>query len=475
MFSLFSDDKIDPIDELMLEYRLNQLLIQIYFKEKKFDEMVKMIENCRQILNENANFQGKFDTKLLDKWSVLAEAERSHNQVKQLHVMEKFKELSALISNLVANGIQSETFSLTKQLEIQLESLWHQKRFSECLKWSEIMLWESIIKCKGDKLKITSTSKQSVAFALSYLNELLPVLDCASVLSEHINRLIQSLIYLIDFQLTTENKKAVFNVTSLFECFTTSVEKSWNFEENVYSFLLIMFREIHGFLADKSQCNRNASAFLLFVFDFICNLWQKNAIDSNDVLHEFCYEKCLKQVTKCLFNYPEQNVIFKHHKCKMWKKLTWPRATQLLEVYRKDLLEQKPIEMSFQEKRVVFEIIDSIDNSLSAIIQSEVVKLKENIENDKMFSGEGDLDSLTSQVKEIFFIAGSILMERKFSEADVDQMIQYFMTDLALNPLRKESWINLCELKMVQFESMIQQFDANGYANALDILTFIFL
>lgn len=264
---------------------------------------------------------------------------------------------------------KSLVLNIHGQIQMLLESLWCQEKYTECLKWMEKCLCYGVDEFLSAPVHHPRRKEwaETINFIFTYFEALLEQEedDILYTLDEYLARLVQTLTRVVTHQLDTavENNKScpshLLNVQIPWVILYPIVQRTDDLNsiarkkaltiaqegdglgiksiiyESMPNSVSLLFTS-HDFLGRKKWCSRDDSKYLLKILDEITPRLRSPELEhSREIIMEM-----LEQTTYCLYGYPPKKVRSKHieeHDTKPID-LSWERAIQLFDIYRPDNL-----------------------------------------------------------------------------------------------------------------------------------------
>lgn len=284
---------------------------------------------------------------------------------------------------------KSLVLNIHGQIQMLLESLWCQEKYSECLKWMEKCLCYGVDEFLSAPVHHPRRKEwaETINFIFTYFEALLDQEDDDILysLDEYLSRLVQTLTRVVTHQLDTvvENKSSspthLLNVRIPWVILYPIVQRTDDLNsiarkraltfaqegdglginsiiyESMPNSVSLLFTS-HDFLGRKKWCWRDESKYLLKILDEITPRLRSPELEhSRDIIMEM-----LEQTTYCLYGYPPKKIRSKHieeHDTKSIE-LSWERAIQLFDIYRPDNLPE------FNSYK-----LESISSDMEALLQ----------------------------------------------------------------------------------------------------------
>lgn len=301
----------------------------------------------------------------------------SLRNTKAMYLAGEYEELAEILkqsiyysSSIKGDLGKSLVLNIHGQIQMLLESLWCQEKYSECLKWMEKCLCYAVNEFLATPVHHPRRKEwaETINFIFTYFEALLEQEEdeILYTLDEYLARLVQTLTRVVTHQLdtTVEGNKSnspshLLNVQIPWVILYPIVQRTDDLNsvarkkalslaqegdglgirstsyESMPNSVSLLFTS-HDFLGRKKWCSRDDSKYLLKILDEITPRLRSPELEhSREIIMEM-----LEQTTYCLYGYPPKKLRSKHieeHDTKTID-LSWERAIQLFDIYRPDNL-----------------------------------------------------------------------------------------------------------------------------------------
>uniref|UniRef100_A0A1A9VR67 Calcineurin-binding protein cabin-1 MEF2-binding domain-containing protein n=1 Tax=Glossina austeni TaxID=7395 RepID=A0A1A9VR67_GLOAU len=402
------------------------------------------------------------------------------NRIPKLFESGEWQQLAEIIMKAIEssnNDYENEFWfkDFTVQVQILLQSFWNTCSYENCFIWSEKCLHYII----ANLLAETRASRQKQLaelhnFVISYIEAIIlnEGFHAVTHLSDDgLSRLVQNIISILVFYLDGIFEKNNIQGQELDfkrlwvvlhqillrdenDCpniFNVAANENEDANELIPKSFSILFTA-HEFLGKRQWCSKDNGEFLQYILDAIAlNLKAPIYDGCRDLLYEH-----IEQVTYCLFKYPQKKARSRHledHEATQVK-LNWIRAVQVFDLYRPEKLPEfnsyKLESISSDMEQLLLKIISLMPQDLD---------LSESVEHITKFI-EGQLESLPEEAKafkwpykinSIFYL----LADFYFKSRDFFKAIKYYILDLAISPVRFDSWAGIALSKASKIETKL--------------------
>ncbi|XP_055643034.1 calcineurin-binding protein cabin-1-like isoform X2 [Toxorhynchites rutilus septentrionalis] len=416
--------------------------------------------------------------------------------VRNMYGERNYPELVAILKDSLINvtGTQSNDnsiLSVPTQIELLLECLWNMADFTDCIKWAEKSLkyTTDIFTLHPHDANHQQKYGKTINFILDYIISIIKEGSIDILGLESVSRMVQTMHKILTVQLDPSDKyqshqytvqcwkiwEVVYyllerqddrNMIYRKNCWIVNDVSSNGIEDESMLNSVMMFFIAHELLGRRQWCSKENNELLFMMLDVIVPKLRSPLFEAyRDIINE-----CLEQATYCLYGYPPRKGRTRHiqdHEATS-SQLTWEKAIQLFDIYRPDILPE------FNSYK-----IDSISADMEALLQHILLIMPVNCDVTQhtttitnFINGDETAilrayrkDVLPFSISSIYYL----LADYYFKCRDFTKAIKYYVMDLAIEPIRFDSWAGIslskaskCETTLnstetIRFETFIRE------------------
>jgi len=467
-----------PVD---LHLRIHSLRFYYFFLVNNENEILYESAELTRIFDENP---GMVICNSLPQYQIasrkyLEEYSGGINRNKELEELNQYYETKRYseIVTLLLGTLESTCFTPSKetsrvpdketQIDILVESLFHEGMYVKCLKWTTIALsstWSHLIvdEESEEERKLTPEDWTIVE---SYLK----TIECC--ISNTADQSFE------DFSFDTASKLAMI----LIQILTIQIEDTPSSEQSydltlpwILLYKLIVWGEecleekirftmpgslnllcsAHDYLGQKSCCTSNNGRLLTYIVDIFIPLL------SGEVLPVYSEQikSNLEQAIYCLFAHPSKKTRVKHladHNVSQIG-LTWQPARKLYNYMKPEKVPEhddvKLLSVSADTDSFMKRLVAVLPSALGLDQRKQAAK--QYVQGKKKKLKIKNVEKLSKDLKDLFYLLADYAFK---NTNDLDKAIEYYTLDISFNPKRYDTW---AALALAQASKMDQRLNS---------------